>query len=142
MSTSQGSLLFLPITLMLVVHYGSWSHNGQGIPTVKKPKEQHSEVCPHISYRSSAVASFFHYYFLNFFLQCINCCSFCKSRKSFTRQHFRNTLENQHETSDGPCDVLRGTLAGLSAAPQHQYMHSSAPGRGVWFWLSLCRGFN
>lgn len=44
---------------MLVVRYGLWSHNGQGIPTVKKPKEQHSEINSYIGYGSSAVAGFF-----------------------------------------------------------------------------------
>lgn len=48
---------------MLVVHYGIRSHNGQRIPTVKKLKEQHSEINSCIGYGNIAVAKSFYYYF-------------------------------------------------------------------------------
>lgn len=58
---------------MLVVHYGIWSHNGQGIPTVKEPNEQRSEINSYIGYGNYiAVATFF--FFLS--LQCVNFSSF------------------------------------------------------------------
>lgn len=105
MSTSQG-LFFFSITLMLVVHYGIWSHNGQGIPTVKEPKEQHSEINSYIGYGNYIAVANFIIIIIFKSLQCINFSSFCKFRKSFERQHFRSTQENQYQPSADPALLL------------------------------------
>lgn len=51
---------------MLVVHYGIWSLNGQGVPTAKKSKEQHSEINSYIGYGNIVLAIFNYYYYYYF----------------------------------------------------------------------------
>lgn len=85
---------------MLGVHYGIWSHNGQGIPTVKKPKEQHSKIISHIGYGNTAVAKLL---LLLLFLKAQFCSALISAHFANSGNHSQgSTLKTLRKTSINP----------------------------------------